>query len=150
MAVAQGAGTMHFPSPGTGMSSAAAQHPALGSSLQGGCGKPGRFPHLRSVTTVHVPEHSSWKDPALFCVVKRSPKGGPAAVWGCLRGRSKESRATLFLVVPENVTRGHTWQMGRFRLHIRKSFSAGRVVRHEDRSHREVVKGPFLGASQLG
>lgn len=53
------------------------------------------------------------------------------------RAGYKNDRAKLFLVVPEDVTRGssHTQQMGRFRMAIRKTFSA--------RYSREVMVAPL-------
>jgi len=57
-----------------------------------------------------------------------------------MKSRYKDDRAKLFMVVPEDVTRGsgHTWQMGRFGLSIRKAFST--------RCCREVVEAPSLEA----
>ena len=76
----------------------------------------------------------------MFCLVKRSPKGDgtTACVW--LKSRYKDDRAKLFMVVPEDVTRGSscTRQMGRFRLSITKAFSA--------RCCRELVEAPSLEA----
>lgn len=50
----------------------------------------------------------------------------------------KADRATLFLVVPEDVTRGnsHTWWVGRLRLYTRETFSTW--------CPREVTEAPSL------
>lgn len=76
----------------------------------------------------------------MFRPAKRSLKGDGTAACGCLKSKYKDDRAKLFLVVPEDITRGngHTRQMGRFRLAIRKTFST--------RCSREVMVTPSLEA----
>jgi len=58
----------------------------------------------------------------------------------------QETREGLFTTACSDRTRGNGFRLkkGKFRLHIRKEFSAVRVVRHWNRLLREVVAAPSL------
>jgi len=85
------------------------------------------------------------------CVQLRSPNTGKT--WVCWsRGPYKRAGEGLLTRTCSNRTRGNDFKPkeARFRLDIRKKFSAVRVVRHWHRLPREAVAAPSLAVFKAG
>jgi len=69
-----------------------------------------------------------------------------SSVYKHLKGGCKKDEARLFSLVPSVRTRGngHTLELRRFPLNIRKHFFTVRVAKHWHRLPRKVVESPFL------
>ena len=69
-----------------------------------------------------------------------------------MKGAYKQEGEQLFTRVDSDRTRGNGFKLrqGRFRLDIRRGFSAERAVKHWNRLPKEVLDAPFLEAFKAG
>jgi len=106
---------------------------------------PGRAAKL--VTGLEAMSHEEWQRTlVLSCLEKRRPKGDLIALYSFLQRGCREGGAELCSLGPSDRAcgNGSKLRQGRCRLHIRKHFFTGGVVKPCSRLPREVVDAPSL------
>ncbi|KFZ47874.1 hypothetical protein N321_11678, partial [Antrostomus carolinensis] len=94
----------------------------------------------------HLCYEDRLKEMGLFSLKKRRLWGDLIAAFQYLKGAYKKAGEGLFTRATNEKTRGNRFKLkeGRFILDIRKKFFTVRVVRHWNRSPKEVVDAPSL------
>ncbi|KAK4827590.1 LOW QUALITY PROTEIN: hypothetical protein QYF61_019492 [Mycteria americana] len=94
--------------------------------------------------TQHLPYEDRLREVGLFALEKAP--GRLIVAFQYFKGAYRKDGEGLFIRECSDRTRGNRFKLkeGRFRLDIRKKFFAVRVVRHWNRSPREVVDAPSL------